>query len=85
MDTTLLRDLVAGRINQRWEPWSQAHPHLAAAIDRIRLIESAVARLTEDPEFRQAMQQADIDVDKLSAAVQLVELAERWITRLLPL
>jgi hypothetical protein len=84
MNTTPLRDLIADRVGQRWETWSAAHPHLAAAIDRVRLVESAVARLRDDPEFTQAWAQAQVDEDKLGATLKLITLAERLIARLLP-
>ena len=85
MQTTELRDLVAGRIDIRWDAWVKAHPHLASAIDRVRLTESAVARLRDDPAFVRALAEAQADGNKLEGAVRLVELVERWVGRLMPL
>lgn len=85
METSFLRDLVSLRIGQRWESWSRAHPHLAAAIDRVRLIDSVITSLRDDPEFVRAMEQAQTDENKLQAATQLIALAERLIARFLPL
>jgi len=84
METTQLRDIVESQINQRWEVWAAAHPHLAEAIDQIQLTDSVVSRLSDDPDFIQAMQQAAVDEDKLGAAAQLISLVAAWVARLLP-
>ena len=84
-ETRLLRDVVEQRINQRWSAFVEAHPHLAAVIDRTRLVESAVQRLRDEPEFRAAMQEAGLDEAKLAAAARILERAEALAIRLLPL
>lgn len=81
--TTSLRELVMGRVDQRWEDWAREHPHLAQTIDRMKLIDSAVQRLRSDPEFQLALRQADLDESKLKAAAQVIEIIERWIKRVL--
>ena len=80
-----LRELMADRIEQRWEVWAGQHPHLAAAIDRTRFVENAVGRLSDDPAFQQAVQQAGVDEATLTAASQVVMQMEKWIGRLLPM
>ncbi|MCC7204876.1 MAG: hypothetical protein IT441_07330 [Phycisphaeraceae bacterium] len=84
MQTTALRDVVSQRLTSRWEAWAVDHPHLAAAIDRMKLIDSAVQSLREDAEFREAMRQADLDEAKLAAAARVLERIEGWVTRWIP-
>lgn len=79
-----LRQLVAGRIERRWEDWAKEHPHLAAVVDRVQLVESAVQRASEDPQFIEAIKAADVDEAHLTTALRLVELVEGWVRRLLP-
>ncbi len=83
METTPLRDLIEARLGDRWEVWARRHPHLAAAIDRTRLVEASVDRLREDPEFQRAMLAADIDEAKLAAAAGLLSRVEEVLGRAL--
>lgn len=85
MQKTLLRELVAARLNRRWEEWSREHPHLARAIDRTHLIESTVERLRDDARFVQAMRDASLDEAQLAAAGRVIERIESIITRVLRL
>ncbi|MEM9883141.1 MAG: hypothetical protein AAF800_09520 [Planctomycetota bacterium] len=80
-----LRELVAERLDRHWQAWAEDHPHLAAAIDRTRLIDAAVDRLRDDPDYRAAMRRADLDERRLAEAARVLSLAERGIARLLPL
>lgn len=84
MKTQDLRTLLGDKIDLRWSDWSQKHPHLAEAIDRVRLIESAVTLLSEDPEFIRAMREADLSEAQLGVASRLLDRAEQVIRRLLP-
>lgn len=81
--TRLLRDVVEQRLNKRWPEFAAAHPHLAEAIDRTRLVESAVARLREDAQFQAALREAELDVSKLAAAARALERAEGLVGRVL--
>ncbi len=85
MTTHVLRSLINEKINGRWMVWAQKHPHLAEAIDRTRLVESAVELLRNDPDFIQAMRAADLDDAKLAAAARILDQADRVIRRALPL
>ena len=80
-----LRDLVAEQLNQQWLSWSQRHPHLAAAIDRVTLIDSAVQRLRDDPAFHEAMARAELDEAKLAEAARVLSLTDGWVRRALGL
>ncbi len=80
---TPLRELVAGRIDARWDAWAKAHPHLAKTIDRINLIDATVTRLRDDPAFHNALQQAGLDEATLLRAARVLEHTERLIGRLL--
>ncbi|MCC7408784.1 MAG: hypothetical protein IT442_11980 [Phycisphaeraceae bacterium] len=84
MQTTSLRDVVSQKLAVRWEAWSADHPHLAAAVDRMKLIDSSVQSLRDDAEFREAMRQADLDEAKLAAAARVLEKVEGWVTRWIP-
>lgn len=79
-----LRDLVSDQLDRHWIVWAEQHPHLAKAIDRTRLIESAVEQLRDDPEFSKAMRQAHLDEHRLAEAARILSLAERWVGQILP-
>ncbi|MCE9590155.1 MAG: hypothetical protein K8S99_06490 [Planctomycetes bacterium] len=83
MTSTELRDLVEKQLGRLWEEWSREHPHLAAAIDRVRLIESTVERLRDDPQFQQAVARAAADNTRLDAVEGVVGLIEGLISRVL--
>lgn len=85
MTTHDLQSLISDGIDGRWSEWSAKHPHLAAAIDRTRLVESTTALLRDDPEFVEAMRLADLDEAKLTAAASILDRANRLIRRSLPL
>jgi hypothetical protein len=77
--STPLRDLITSRMEARWAEFADSHPNLAAAIDRVRLIDQTAQRLRDDPQFMAAMRQADLDEHKLLAAAKLLERAEQVI------
>lgn len=85
MTTQDLRSLISEKIRGRWSDWAKKHPNLAEAIDRTRLVESAVELLRNDPEFIQAMHAADLDDAKLAAAARILDHADRVIRQTLPL
>ncbi len=78
-----LRELVSSRVNQRFEDWAREHPHLARAIDRTKMIESATLRLRDDPEFQQALREADLNEQQLMLAGRVLEVVERLVRRVL--
>jgi len=82
--TQMLRDVVEERLNRRWSAFAEAHPHLAAVIDRTRLVESAVESLRQDPAFIAAMRDADLDEAKLAAAMRALDRAEAVVGGVLP-
>ncbi|NBC10748.1 MAG: hypothetical protein GVY24_03315 [Planctomycetes bacterium] len=82
-NTTSLRELIAGRIDARWDAWAEKHPHLAQTIDRVRLIDATVTRLRHDPAFNDALRQADLDEATLLRAAKVIDVAEGVIGRLL--
>ncbi|MFP4144566.1 MAG: hypothetical protein ACOCTI_07520 [Phycisphaeraceae bacterium] len=83
MRQKMLRDLVQQRVGRRWLAWAQAHPHLAEVIDRTRLVEATVARLSGDEELRSALERANLDEAQLAAAARLLEKAESAVDRVL--
>ena len=80
-----LRDVVAGELAEHWLSWSVAHPQLAEAIDRLRLIELTVEQLRQDPAFTRALRECELDELRLAQAAGVLDLARRQIRRLLPL
>lgn len=85
MTSHALNDLIRDKIDGRWSEWSAGHPHLADAIDRIRLVESTAAQLREDPEYIQAMRAADLDEAGLIAAERILGRIEQAVQKVLPL
>ena len=83
MTTRSLHQLVAERLDAPLADFARQHPHLAAAVDRVALTESTVRRLSDDPEYRRAMEQAAVDGATLDATRRVAALIDRCITRLL--
>lgn len=83
MNNQDLRTLISERIDIRWSDFSTRHPHLADAIDRIRLVDSAVDLLRDDPQFVSAMHGADLDKARLADATKLLGILDQLIRRLL--
>jgi len=79
-----LRDLVEQRIDQPWSQWAAQHPHLAAAIDRERLINGTVEQIESDPAYQQALALAEVDEQRLRDAARLLALVERVVGPTLP-
>ena len=84
MNNQDLRTLISERIDIRWSDFSTRHPHLADAIDRARLVDSAVDLLRDDPQFVSAMHGADLDEARLADATKLLGLMDQLVQRLLP-
>lgn len=83
MNAIELHELVEQRLDMRWNEFTEEHPHLAAAIDRVQLVETSVERLLDDPAYHQAIQAADRDQTVIGAAGQVIDVVDRWIGRLL--
>lgn len=81
VEMRMLRGLVARRIDRRWEAFAADHPRLAESIERVRLVDSTARRLAEDPAYQRAMDAAGRDEAVLAAAVELMEVVERWVER----
>ncbi len=84
MSSQELRTLVSEKIDVRWNEWAARHPHLAEAIDRVRLVESAVQLLRDDPQFIAAMREAGINEATLIRASRLLNITETIIKQILP-
>jgi len=74
-----LKELVRERVDLEWDAWAARHPHLAAAIDRVRLTDAAVDELRRDPAYVEAMRQAALDEGRLLAAARIVAMVERIV------
>jgi len=80
-----LRDALAPQLEHRWLAFAEAHPHLAAAIDRVHLDEAVVEEIRNDPAFHRAMRDADLDEATLAAASKALERAGAVVERALAL
>lgn len=80
-----LKDIVADKLDQKWDVWAKAHPQLAAAIDRTQLVDAAVKRLREDPQFMAAMEHAAVDEHTLAQASAVLGKADQMIGNILPM
>ncbi len=85
MNSQALNTIISEKIDIRWSDWAPKHPHLAEAIDRVRLTESTVSLLRDDPGFIAAMREADLDEAGLIKASRLLEHADNLIRRLFPI
>lgn len=80
MITIQLKDEVRKSIQSGWPEFESQHPHLAAAIDQQLLIEQTTARLIDDPDYQQAIAQAQAAG---VAGTAVVDLVSRFVTRVL--
>ena len=53
-----LREEVNKALAMEWDAFAARHPRLAKVIDRTLLLEEAVQRIDESPEYRLAMERA---------------------------
>lgn len=79
--TRLLQEIVAERVGMRWEQFAAEHPNLAAAVERVRLIEHGVRQIERQEVYRQAMEAAGRDEAVLAAAARLVQAIDTWVGR----
>lgn len=77
MNTQSLRDLVVHQVETDWPRFAAEHPNLAAAVDRVSLVETAVKRLRDDPAFVAAMERAAVD----GATLEAMRHVRRWVER----
>jgi hypothetical protein len=84
MKGTTLRELVAERVSARWESFAAEHPHLAASIDRVRLIDDGVLLVRGDAAFRQAVRDADLDDAQLVQAARALRRVEDLVQLVMP-
>ncbi|NBC96475.1 MAG: hypothetical protein GVY27_08995 [Deinococcus-Thermus bacterium] len=79
-----LRDALRPHFEGRWSAFADSHPHLAEAIDRIRLEDAVVESVRDDAAFASAMREADLDEATLAAAAKALDRGSRVIEKLLP-
>jgi hypothetical protein len=79
-----LRDALRPQLEGRWEAFSQAHPHLAEAIDRVKFEEVMTRRVREDEAFRRAMDESRLDEATLAAAAEALDRAWSVVERVMP-
>ena len=72
-----LRDVVADKVNAKWNEWAAAHPQLARVVDRTRLIESTVVQLRQEPAFEER------DVKVIFASLEYEGSTEKFVFELI--
>jgi hypothetical protein len=78
-----LKEHVRAAVRSNWPDFAQAHPHLAGVIDEDLLVEGAASSLVDDPEYQDAMRQAQAAGAVAQGITDLVvRLVNRWINRL---
>ncbi len=80
-----LRDIVTERVDVKWAEFEAEHPHLAAAVTRTVIIDTAVERVADDPAVRDALDQAARDKASLAVTEHVVGVIDRWVRRVLAL
>ena len=84
MNEINLKEQVRTAIQSAWPAFEQSHPHLAAVIDEDLLVESAATNLADDPEYQDAMRQADAAGIAAQTITDIVErFVTKWLARLL--
>ena len=72
---------VEKAINAEWAAFAQRHPHLAAALDQQLLAEQAMTALADDPEYQQAIAQAQqMDNGIATLAALVLKFIRHWLT-----
>ena len=83
MNEINLKEQVRAAIQSAWPTFEQSHPHLAAVSDQELLVESASSSISDDPEYRQAMQNAAGAGMAAETVMDIVmKLISAWLTRL---
>lgn len=83
MEAKNLRGLVEGVVGAQWKQWAKQHPQLAAAVDRVRLVETVVTEARKDPEVRGALLEAERNNEVVAAVGGVVELVEKVVRKVL--
>lgn len=77
-----LREIVSGRVDVCWEKFAAEHEHLAAAVERVRLVDIVVDRLSDDEAYCRAMEAAGGDEVLLAATTKLIDEIDNRIGRI---
>lgn len=80
-----LRQLVGDQLTRDWTAFAAAHPALAAALDRITLVDAAVESLAADPAFVEAIANLGHDAARLREVEWVLERVARVARLTLPL
>ena len=54
-----VKDEVRKAVRSEWPAFAADHPRLAAVLDETLVVDSAIASLADDPEYREAMATAE--------------------------
>ncbi|WP_432798407.1 hypothetical protein [Poriferisphaera sp. WC338] len=75
-----LKELVSERLNLSWDTWAARHPHLAQAIDQIRLIEQSVKLIEEDEHYQSLIAELEIDKRTLNQMADVIKRIDQVVT-----
>lgn len=79
-----LKEEVERAVQREWPAFAESHPKLAAVLSEDLVVAGAVEAVSEDPDFREAMQaaaQAGFLAESIAALVH--RLVGRWIKTLI--
>ena len=83
MDTIDVKEQVRRAVASEWPRFEQNHPKLAAVLDETLVVESAVASIADDPEYREAMDAAGaIGTGAEVVASVIQRLVGQWLRQL---
>ena len=80
MNTIDLKNEVAAAVRDEWPAFAARHPRLASVLDETLMIDHAVDLISDDDEYRQAMQTAA----EVGAGMQVVaDVVRRLVAKLI--
>ena len=54
-----IQDHVSAAVKEEWKAFEEQHPNIAQFIDQSQLVQGAITALRDDPEFMEAVGQAN--------------------------
>ena len=80
MDAIDLRGHVRRAVAASWDDFAREHPLLSQAIDQDLLVEQAMSCIADDPQYRDAMEQAAaVGVGVSAVEAFVTRFVARWI------
>ena len=78
-----LKEEVRRAVDGEWAGFAQRHPRLAEVVDQDLMVEAAVASIADDPDYQNAIAQAQSQGSFGGALMDLVrEFVKHWLMQL---